>query len=94
MRNLISISAAADMPVELITNDGASYKCYVDADSENAEKIIKRELDRDQLEYLFENKKKDGEELTTEERDKIEEHIVEFMNEMKHEDKDRIIDAA
>ena len=81
-------------PVELITNDGASYKCYVDADSENAEKIIKRELDRDQLEYLFENKKKDGEELTTEERDKIEEHIVEFMNEMKHEDKDRIIDAA
>ena len=94
MRNLISISAAADMPVELITTDGASYKCYVDADSENAEKIIQRELNRDQLEYLFENKNKDGEELTAEERDKIEQHIVEFMNAMKHEDKDRLIDAA
>ena len=34
------------------------------------------------------------EELTTEERDKIEEHIVEFMNEMKHEDKDLLIEAA
>ena len=27
-------------------------------------------------------------------RDKIEEHIVEFMNEMKHEDKDLLIEAA
>lgn len=94
MRNLISISAAADVPVELITNDGASYKCYVDADSENAEKIIRRELDRDQLEFLFENKNKDGEELTDEGRNKIEEHIIDFMNSMKHEDKDRLIDAA
>lgn len=94
MRNLISISAAADMPVELITSDGASYKCYVDADSENAEKIIHRELDRDQLEYLFENKNKDGEILTNEQRDKIEALIVEFMNSMKHEDKDLSNEAA
>jgi hypothetical protein len=82
------------MPVELITSDGASYKCYVDADSENAEKIIHRELDRDQLEYLFENKNKDGETLTNEQRDKIEALIVEFMNSMKHEDKDLLIEAA
>lgn len=94
MRNLISISAAADMPVELITADGASYKCYVDAESENAEKIIRSEFNTQLLEELFDNKKKDGEELTTEERDKIEEHIVEFMNEMKHEDKDLLIEAA
>lgn len=94
MRNLISISAAADMPVELITADGASYKCYVDAESENAEKIIRREFNTQLLEELFDNKKKDGEELTTEERDKIEEHIVEFMNAMKHEDKDLLIEAA
>jgi hypothetical protein len=94
MRNLISISAAADMPVELITADGASYKCYVDAESENAEKIIRSEFNTQLLEELFDNKKKDGEELTTEERDKIEEHIVEFMNAMKHEDKDLLIEAA
>lgn len=94
MRNLISISAAADMPVELITADGASYKCYVDAESENAEKIIRREFNTQLLEELFDNKKKDGAELTTEERNKIEELIVEFMNGMKHEDKDLLIQAA
>ncbi len=94
MRNMISISAAADIPVELITTDGASFKCYVDAESENAEKIIHREFNTELLEYLFEAKKKDGKDVTEDDRKNVEEHIVEFMNAMPHEDKDQLFEAA
>lgn len=90
MRNLISLSAAADIPVELITSDGASYKCFVDADSENAEKIIHREFNTEKLEYLFEAKKKNGEDVTDEDRKKVEEDVWEFMNGMQHESKDQL----
>ena len=94
MRNLISISAAADMPVELITTDGASFKCYVDADSENAEKIVHREFNTELLEFLFDSKKKkNGEEVSDEDRNNIEQKIVEFMNSMVHESKDQLLAA-
>ena len=88
MRNLLSLSAAIDEPVELITSDGASFKCFVDTESENVDKIVNREFDATMLELLFNTKKKDGEDVTVEDRANIEEHIVEFVNGMQHESKD------
>ena len=89
MRNLITISAAAELPIELITMDGASFQCFVDVDSENVDKIINREFDASLLESLFTARKGEGgEPLSQEDREKIEEHIVEFINGMKHESRD------
>lgn len=88
MRNLLSLSAAIEQPVELITTDGASFKCFVDTESENVDKIVNREFDAAILEYLFTSKKKDGEDVTTEDRTNIEDRIIEFVNSMQHESKD------
>ena len=88
MKNLLSLSAALSMPVELVTTDGASFKCFVDTESENVDKIINHEFDTTMLEMLFRTKKKDGEDITDKDREKIEEHIVEFMNGMKQPEKD------
>lgn len=88
MRNLLSLSAAIDEPVELITTDGASFRCFVDTESENVDKIVNREFDATMLELLFNTKKKDGEDVTVEDRTNIEERIVEFVNGMQHEPKD------
>ena len=88
MRNLLSVSAALEMPVELITTDGASYRCFVDTESENVTKIINHEFNCTLLEYLFNAKKKDGENVTEDDRKNVEEQIVEFVNSIVHESKD------
>jgi len=93
MRNLLSYSAALDMPVELITSDGASFRCYVDAESENLSKIINRDFNCTLLEYLFNSKKKNGEDVSAEDISAVEEQIVEFINGMIHESKDELKEA-
>jgi hypothetical protein len=93
MRNLLSYSAALDMPVELITTDGASFRCYVDAESENLSKIINRDFNCTLLEYLFNSKKKNGETVSAEDISAVEEQIVEFINGMIHESKDELKEA-
>ena len=93
MRNLLSYSAALDMPVELITSDGASFRCYVDAESENLSKIINRDFNCTLLEYLFNSKKKNGEDVSDEDISAVEEQIVEFINGMIHESKDELKEA-
>lgn len=88
MRNLVTLSCATGMPIEIVTKDGTSFRCYVDSDEDNTDRIINREFDANQLELLFCRKKKDGESLEHSDIIRIEGEIVEFLNGMKHESED------
>lgn len=88
MRNLVTLSSAIEMPIEIVTKDGASFRCYVDSDEDNTDRIINREFDANLLEQLFSKKKKDGERLEQSDITRIEGEIVELLNSMKHESED------
>lgn len=89
IKNLITLSAAIGEPVELITNDRASFKCFVDhEDVDNTDKIVSMEFDPAVLEKLFKKKDKDGNKLSDEQIDKLEEKVVELLNGIKHVSED------
>jgi len=88
MKNLITMSRALDMPVELVTKDAGTFKCFVEADEDNTDKIVCREFDADLLEQLFTMRKKEGEPLEQGDITRIEGEIVEMLNAMKHESED------
>lgn len=88
MKNLITMSRASGMPVELVTNEGASFRCFVDADEDNTDKIVYRELNSDSLEQLFSRRKKNKEPLNDDDINTIEQNVVEMLNTMKHDVED------
>lgn len=88
IKNLITLSAAIGEPVELITTDRASFRCFVDHDSDNTDKIVSKEFDPGVMEQLFKPKDKDGNDLSEEKIAKLEEKVVELMNGIKHESED------
>lgn len=85
MRNMLTFADAVDEPVELITNDGGTFRCFIDNDEENTDKIVCHEFNSVYLEWLFKTNKKDGSKIEPEDRLKAEEEVVELMNSMKHE---------
>ena len=85
MRNLLTLADALDEPVELITNDGGTFRCFIDNDEDNTDKIVSHEFNENFLEMLFKTKKKDGCKIEHEDRLKAEEEVVGLMNSMKHE---------
>ena len=85
VRNLITMAEAVGEPVELVTTDGASFRCFVDSDADNTSKIVHREFDTRLLEQLFDERDKDGNKIEPEDRIKAEAKILEMMNSMKHE---------
>jgi len=88
MKNLITMSRALNMPVELVTKDAGTFKCFVETEEDNTDKIVCREFDANLLEQLFTKKKKDGSPLTQGDITRIEGEIVEMLNGMKHESED------
>ena len=62
-------------------------------ESENLSKIINRDFNCTLLEYLFNSKKKNGEDVSAEDISAVEEQIVEFINGMIHESKDELKEA-
>lgn len=88
MKNLITLSRAINMPVELVTSDAGTFRCFVETDEDNTDKIVCREFDAELLEQLF-SKKKNGETLEHSDINKIEGEIVEMLNQMKHESEDK-----
>ena len=88
MKNLVTLSRAMNMPVELVTKDAGTFKCFVETDEDNTDKIVCREFDADLLEQLFTQRKKDGEPLEQGDITRIEGQIVEMLNGMKHEPED------
>jgi hypothetical protein len=85
MRNLLTLAEAIDEPVELVTTDGATFRCFIDNDEDNTDKIVCHEFNDSLLELLFKPKKKDGSKVEPEDRLKAEEEVLELMNSMKHE---------
>lgn len=88
MKNLLTLSRAIDMPVELVTKDAGTFRCFVETDEDNTDKIVCREFNAGLLENLFRKRDKDGNELETSDINKIEGEIVEMLNGMKHEPED------
>ncbi len=85
MRNLLTYSEATEEPVELITKDGATFRCFIDKEGANTDRIVSHAFDDKILESLFNDRKKDGTRIEPEERLKAEEEVSGFMNSMKHE---------
>lgn len=85
MKNLLTLSSATNTPVDLKTRDGGTFRCFIENDEENSEKIMCADYDASLLEQLFSKRSKDGQKLDSKEIAKIESTIVELMNGMKHE---------
>ena len=84
MKNMLTLSQATNTLVELITKDGTTYRCFVESDEENTDKIVHKQLDEKLLEMLFTGKKKDGEKAEHNDILKAETEIVEMLNAMKN----------
>lgn len=84
MRTMLTLSHATNTPVVLKTKDGASYRCLIDGDTENTDKVMCYEFDDTLLSQLFTRRGKDGEPLAAAQIDKIEASVIELMNQMKH----------
>ena len=85
MRNLLTLADAIGEPVELVTSDGGTFRCFIDSDEDNTDKIVSHEFNATYLEWLFKKLKKDGSKIEPEDRLKAEGEIVSLMNSMKHE---------
>lgn len=94
VRNLITMAEATGEPIELVTNNGGTFRCFVDSDDENTDKIVCRELDTEHLEMLFRERDKDGNKIEPEDRLRAEGEILAMMNGMKHEPEDEEEQAA
>ncbi len=88
VRNLITMADAVDEPVELVTSDGGTFRCFVDSDEENTSKIVSFEFNTEHLEMLFRTRDKDGNKIEPEDRLKAEGETLEMMNGMKHHAED------
>ena len=85
MRNLLTLADAVDEPIELVTSDGATFRCFINNDEDNTDRIVSHEFNDGYLEMLFNTRKADGSKIEPEDRLKAEEEVVGLMNGMKHE---------
>jgi len=85
IRNLVTMAEATGEPVELVTSNGGTFRCFVDSSEDNTDKIIHREFDARLLELLFDARDKDGKKIEPDARIKAEGELLEMMNSMKHE---------
>ena len=84
MKNLITFASAVGEPVEIVTKEGAVYKCFVEPEEDNTDKIVHHKLDSSLLEMLFKGQKANGEKADSDDIDKAETAVVEMLNGMKH----------
>ena len=88
LRNLLTLAYASNSPVELVTKDGTSFRCTVDSDGKDTDKVVQRELDEYLLDMLFTHRKKNKEEATGEDLRQAEEKVVEMLDMMKRTSQD------
>lgn len=75
IRNLVKFSAQTGSSIDIVTLDGARFKCFIDEDEES-ESIVCNELDTNLLNTLFEER--------TEDRDAVELKVLEYVNGVKY----------
>lgn len=92
MKNQLTFASATGTPVELVTKDGASFRCFVDSEEVNMDKVVHQELDENLLEMLFDGRKKNGEKAENDDIARAEAGIVEMLNGMKHTPTDQETD--
>ncbi len=84
IRNLVKFHANTGASIEIVTNDGSRFTCYID-DDEESDSIVTNEIDSEYLDVLFlDTAEKEDEEV----RNRItsaEKELVEFINKMKVE---------
>jgi hypothetical protein len=81
IRNLVKFHANTGASIEIVTNDGSRFTCYID-DGEESDSIVTNEIDTDYLDALFDESDKEDEEV----RKRItaaEKELVDFVNKMK-----------
>ncbi len=88
LRNMLTLAYASNSPVELVTRDGTSFRCTVDSDEKDTDKVVQRELDEDLLDMLFTHRKKNKQEATDEDLRQAEEKITEMLDMMKRTSQD------
>lgn len=88
MKNLITFASAIEEPVEIVTKEGAVFKCFVEPEEEYMDKIVHHDLDNHLLEMLFRGRKANGEKAESEDIAKAEADIVEMLDGMKHMSED------
>lgn len=84
MRNLLTLARATNEPVEIVTKGGTTFRCFVESDEDNTDKIVHHSFDDHLLEMLFNGKRADGQKAEPEDIDKAEGKVVEMLNGMKH----------
>ena len=75
IRNLVKFSAQTGSSIDIVTLDGARFKCFID-ENEESESIVSNEFDTSLLDTLFDEH--------TEERDVIELKVLEYINGIKY----------
>lgn len=75
IRNLVKFSAQTGSSIDIVTTDGAKFRCFIDEDEES-ESIVSKELDTSLLDTLFDERAED--------RDAVEQKVLEYVNGMKY----------
>ncbi len=88
MKNLLTMASVTGEPVEIITKEGVVFKCFVEPEEENTDKVVQREMDVALLETLIKGEKEKGVKAETEDIAKAEEAVVEMLNGIKQPSKD------
>lgn len=76
VKALVKYSASTGAPIQLITKDGTSYRCYVEEDCESTDKIVTHNIDTQLLDQLFDP--------SIDDKLPVEARLVESVNGMKH----------
>lgn len=84
MKNLLTLARATGEPVEIVTSDRTTFRCFVESDEDNTDKIVHHQFDDKQLQMLFKGKRPDGTKAEAKDIDEAELKIVEMLNDMKH----------
>lgn len=77
IRSLARYCSSTATPVEIITNDGATFECFIDSDMESDDKIVTQEFDAAYLEALFDPQLEEGTRKTYETK------VIELLYSMK-----------
>lgn len=82
IRNLVKFHANTGASIEIVTNDGSRFTCYID-DDEESDSIVTNEIDTEYLDVLFLDKAEKEDEEVRKRITAAENELVEFINKMK-----------
>ena len=82
IRNLVKFHANTGASIEIVTNDGSRFTCYIDNDEES-DSIVTNEIDTKYLDALFPDKAEEEDEEVRKTITEAENELVEFINKMK-----------